>query len=392
MSILKKYFYFYFYFSGVPRVLAAGNCAPTMAASTMAALARTSCVVTIGPSETTLGARLGTVLLPRAGRIVVELTEVTRDGALASLGCQRGDWIEEVAGQSLDLMGFFDTDGDGSVTHDELVAALTQIRSLAPAADAAAAKESVVQQARRLMKTFDADGNGTLEATELCLMLNSVVLQHVIALLYSVRPLELSVTRAAVDTAPSPRRHRAAFGVGDALAFARRGEMVSQRGSLRKWKGRWLQLAPGATDLSLSARAVYDAERVIHIAAVEGGAAKHELVVRDVLIGCDAAAYGTPSENVAPTSGYGYVAEDATVDALNQQLARSNGFTDAVDCPYRVFGVIVAERAKPMYFAAPDEGMKRWVDALCAIVGKEAPYATAGGATTTRRWASVVSV
>lgn len=354
------------------------------AANASAKAERALHLLTIPESAASLGARLGTVLVVATRRIVVEVVELEKDGALQRAGACEQDWIEEVDDNALDLMGFFDKDGDGSVTMDELKEALAQIRSFAPAGVSHA--QTVAAQARELMQTYDADRSGTLEIEELGRMLNGLILQHVIALLYSKRPLSIGVTRA-IEAHASPRRTERGtrgYTLDDALAFARQGSMVSKRGALGRWKSKWLVLAPDAADLALNAPEIYERERILSIASVEGASAK-PICVADVRIGLDLEAYGSPSATEAAAER-----GNAKVDAMNAQFALTNGFRDVALSPYRVF-CVAAKGGRVSYFACPDSGMKRWVDALSAVVGKETAWAQRHDVAVQKR-ASVVSV
>ena len=124
--------------------------------------------------EGPLGAELGTLLLVRKGRVVVECVRIAPGSQLARLGVHDGDWLDAVGTRSLDLSSIFDPDGDGKVTECELAMALRAVRTTfgAEAFDANAPIENAAAAARRMMAQYDVDASGTLEPSELVVLLN----------------------------------------------------------------------------------------------------------------------------------------------------------------------------------------------------------------------------
>ena len=140
-----------------------------------------------------LGAELATLLVPQSNSIVVEVRRLVAGSSLDALGARAGDWIVDVNGQALDIVGFLDSDGDGRVSREELGAALLQIdeRVGRSGGDASAG-----QDAESLMRRYDVDGSGWLEVGELAALLNDVLLPRVVELLTGARPLRLTLARA----------------------------------------------------------------------------------------------------------------------------------------------------------------------------------------------------
>ena len=163
-----------------------------------------------------LGVELRTLLVRSKGQIVVEVARVVSGHPLSDLGVREGDWLTSVGTEPLDLMGFFDGDGDGGINVHELAAALRKIKVLGnvrleevevdsddavtPAAASAAPPgalwDDVEAEARAMMAKFDADGNGTLDLEELVDLLNASMLKSVVAMLCNEgRPLALTFSR-----------------------------------------------------------------------------------------------------------------------------------------------------------------------------------------------------
>ena len=121
-----------------------------------------------------LGAELGTLLLVREGRFVVECVRIAPGSQLARLGVHECDWLEAVGTRSLDLSSIFDPDADGKVTESELAMALRAVCTTfgAEAFNADAPIENATAAARRMMAQYDVDASGTLEPSELVVLLN----------------------------------------------------------------------------------------------------------------------------------------------------------------------------------------------------------------------------
>ena len=193
-----------------------------------------------------VGLGLRTVLIRHGGvgRVVVECPIVRPGSELARKGVKPGDWLERVGGDALDLFAFFDEDGDGAVTLDELTGALRKLNAAfgrdpaatrfngggggteapgeAKSGEAAPDDEEDERAvAIRLMHRFDKDGNGVLDMVELIELLNAVVVSRVIHMLAATRPLSLGFSRA--PSAVAIKQHkRTALKAEDDEADARK--------------------------------------------------------------------------------------------------------------------------------------------------------------------------
>ena len=96
---------------------------------------------------------------------------------LAARAKQPEDYSEETRRSLLDLFEIYDTDGSGSISRDEMEAALLAVSELAGAAaggsaiQQAAARAKVREQAERMMRSVDTSGDGEISLDEFTVLM-----------------------------------------------------------------------------------------------------------------------------------------------------------------------------------------------------------------------------